>query len=40
MVTGIIPAALDFVNHGGVGAPFNSVPFRKRAGLLAFVEEE
>ena len=40
MVTGVIPAAVDLVDGGGIGTPFDAVPVRKVAGLLAFVEEQ
>ena len=40
MVAGIVPAALNLVDHGGISSPLDSVPFGQRACLLAFVEEE
>ena len=38
MVAGIVPAAGDFVGHGGIGTPLHFVPFRKRPCLLAFIK--
>ena len=40
VVAGIIPAAGDFVRHGGVGTPFHLVPVRERTCLLALIEVE
>ena len=38
MVAGIVPAAGDFVGHGGIGTPLHFVPFRKRSCLLTFIK--